>query len=69
LVLIPFCCNAGQAESVERAPIPAVEAICPVLDERELRDPRAKGQDTKRFFDDHFDRALPGNGFIDGFYR
>jgi hypothetical protein len=35
----------------------------------EPSNPKAKGQDPKRFFDDRFVRELQANGFIDGLYR
>jgi hypothetical protein len=40
-----------------------------VLEELELRNPKAKGQDPKRFFDDRFVRELQSSGFIDALYR
>jgi len=52
-----------------RAPLPTIEAIRAVLEELELRNPKAKGQDPKRFFDDRFVRELQSSGFIDGLYR
>jgi NitT/TauT family transport system substrate-binding protein len=52
-----------------RVPLPTIEAIRPVLDELEPRNPKAKGQDPRRFFDDRFVRELQANGFIDGLYR
>ena len=52
-----------------KVPLPTVEAIRPVLEELELRNPKAKGQDPKRFFDDRFVRELQSSGFIDALYR
>jgi hypothetical protein len=52
-----------------RAPLPTIEAIHAVLDELESRNPKAKGQDPKKFFDDRFVRELQSSGFIDGLYR
>ena len=46
-----------------------MEAIRAVLDELESRNPKAKGQDPKRFFDDRFVRELQSSGFIDELYR
>jgi hypothetical protein len=34
-----------------------------VLEELELRNPKAKGQDPKKFFDDRFVRELQSSGF------
>jgi hypothetical protein len=52
-----------------KVPLPTVEAIRAVLDELESRNPKAKGQDPKRFFDDRFVRELQSSGFIDELYR
>ena len=52
-----------------KAPLPTVEAIKAVLEELETRNPKAKGQDPRRFFDDRFVRELQSNGFIDALYR
>ena len=52
-----------------KVPLPTVEAIRAVLEELEPRSPKAKGQDPKRFFDDHFVRELQASGFIDALYR
>jgi NitT/TauT family transport system substrate-binding protein len=52
-----------------KVPLPTIESIRPVLEELEPRNPKAKGQDPKRFFDDRFVRELQSNGFIDALYR
>src|ERR1043165_3630429 len=52
-----------------KVPLPTVEAIRAVLEELEPRSPKAKGQDPRRFFDDHFVRELQSSGFIDALYR
>ena len=52
-----------------KVPLPTVEAIRLVLDELEPRNPKAKGQDPRRFFDDRFVRELQSSGFIDALYR
>ena len=52
-----------------KVPLPTVDAIRAVLEELEPRSPKAKGQDPKRFFDDHFVRELQSSGFIDALYR
>lgn len=52
-----------------RVPLPTAEAIRPVLDELAFRNPKAKDQDPKRFFDDSFVRELQASGFIDSLYR
>ncbi len=52
-----------------RVPLPTIEAMRAVLDELALRNPKAKGQDPQRFFDDRFVRELQTSGFIEGLYR
>jgi NitT/TauT family transport system substrate-binding protein len=52
-----------------RVPMPTIEAMRAVLEELETRNPKAKGQDPKKFFDDRFVRELQASGFIDGLYR
>jgi len=49
--------------------MPLPEAMRAVLEELETRNPKAKGQDPKKFFDDRFVRELQASGFIDGLYR
>jgi ABC-type nitrate/sulfonate/bicarbonate transport system substrate-binding protein len=52
-----------------KVPLPTVEAIRAVLEELESRNPKAKGQDPKKFFDDRFVRELQSSGFIDSLYQ
>jgi NitT/TauT family transport system substrate-binding protein len=52
-----------------RVPLPTVEAMRAVLEELETRNPKAKGQDPRKYFDDRFVRELQSSGFIDGLYR
>lgn len=52
-----------------KVPLPTVEAMRPVLEELALRNPKAKGQDPRKFFDDSFVRELQAKGFIDNLYR
>ena len=52
-----------------KVPMPTVEAMRAVLEELALRNPKAKGQDPKRYFDDRFVRELQSSGFIDALYR
>jgi hypothetical protein len=40
-----------------------------VLEELESRNPKAKGQEPRKYFDDRFVRELQASGFIDGLYR
>lgn len=50
-------------------PLPTVEAIRAVLDELAPRNPKAKAEDPKRFFDDSFLRQYEASGFIENLYR
>ncbi|OGP28570.1 MAG: hypothetical protein A2038_06805 [Deltaproteobacteria bacterium GWA2_57_13] len=50
-------------------PLPTVEAVRPVLEELAPRNPKAKDQDPRKFFDDSFVRELQASGFIDSLYR
>lgn len=52
-----------------KEPLPTVEAVRSVLDELASRNPKAKDQDPKKFFDDSFVRQFEASGFIDGLYR
>jgi hypothetical protein len=52
-----------------KVPLPTVEAMRAVLEELESRNPKAKGQDLRKYFDDRFVRELQASGFIDGLYR
>jgi hypothetical protein len=52
-----------------KAPLPIIVAMRAVLEELELRNPKAKGQDPKKYFDDRFVRELQTSGFIDALYR
>jgi NitT/TauT family transport system substrate-binding protein len=52
-----------------RVPLPTFEAMRAVLEELESRNPKAKGQDPRKFFDDRFVRELQASGFIDALYR
>lgn len=52
-----------------KVPLPTVEAMKAVLEELETRNPKAKGQDPRKFFDDRFVRELQASGFIDALYR
>jgi hypothetical protein len=52
-----------------RAPLPTIDAMRAVLEELESRNPKAKGQDPKKYFDDRFVRELQTSGLIDALYR
>jgi NitT/TauT family transport system substrate-binding protein len=52
-----------------KIPLPTVDAVRPVVDELAERNPKARDQDPKLFFDDRFVRQLEASGFIDTVYR
>lgn len=57
------------AKYMQKAPLPTAEAVSSVLDELGERNPKARGHDPRRFFDDRFVRELQTSGFIDSLYR
>ena len=52
-----------------KVPLPTGENVKSVIEEIAERNPRAKDQDAKSFFDDRFVRQLETSGFIDSVYR
>jgi NitT/TauT family transport system substrate-binding protein len=52
-----------------KVPLTTAEAVRSVLDELGGRNPKAKDQDPRKFFDDRFVRELETSGFIDSLYR
>ncbi len=52
-----------------KVPLPTAEAVRSILDELAEINPKAKGQDPSKFFDDKFVRQLQSSGFIDSLYR
>ncbi len=52
-----------------KVPLPTVDAIRSVLEELAGRNPKAKEQEPKRFFDDSFVRQFESSGFIESLYR
>ncbi len=52
-----------------KVPLPTVDAIRSVLEELAGRNPKAKEQEPKRFFDDGFVRQFEASGFIESLYR
>jgi hypothetical protein len=57
------------AKYMMKAPLPTAEAVRSVLDELGDRNPKAREQDPKKFYDDRFMRELQTSGFIDSLYR
>ena len=54
---------------LKRVPYPTPEAFRNVLDELAQVNPKAKGQDPKRFYDDTILQELDKSGFVNGLYR
>ena len=52
-----------------KVPLPTVEAVRSILDELAEVNPKARGQDPSKFFDDKFVRQLETSGFIGSLYR
>ncbi|OGQ63200.1 MAG: hypothetical protein A2W73_11820 [Deltaproteobacteria bacterium RIFCSPLOWO2_12_55_13] len=54
---------------LKKYPLPTPEAFQSVLDELVQENPKAKGQDPRKFYDDSIIRELAKSGFIDSLYR
>ena len=52
-----------------KVPLPTGENVKSVVEEIAERNPKAKDQDAKSFFDDRFVRQLETSGFIESVYR
>ncbi len=52
-----------------KVPLPTAEAVRSVLDELAGRNPKARDQEPRKFFDDSFVKQFETSGFIDALYR
>lgn len=52
-----------------KVPAPTADNVRSVVEEIAERNPKAKDEDPRRFFDDRFIRQLESSGFIDTLYR
>jgi NitT/TauT family transport system substrate-binding protein len=52
-----------------KVPLPTAEAVRAVLDELAPRNPRAKSEDPRKFFNDSFVRQMEASGWIQSLYR
>jgi len=52
-----------------KVPLPTIDNVKSVVEEIAERNPKAKDQDAKLFFDDRFVRQLEASGFIESVYR
>jgi NitT/TauT family transport system substrate-binding protein len=59
----------ASTKYLKRVPYPTSEAFRNVLDELAQVNPKAKGQDPKRFYDDAILQELDKSGFVNGLYR
>ncbi len=57
------------AKYLLKVPLPTMDNVRSVVDEIAERNPKAKDQEPKLFFDDRFIRKLESSGFIDSVYR
>ena len=54
---------------LKRIPTPTAESFRTVVDELAMVNPKAKGQDPKRFYDDSILQDLDKSGFINSLNR
>ena len=54
---------------LKRVPMPTAESFRTVVDELAMVNPKAKGQDPKRFYDDSILQELDKSGFINSLNR
>ena len=59
----------ASTKYLKRIPYPTAEAFRNVLEELAQVNPKAKGQDPKRFYDDTILQELDKSGFVSGLYR
>jgi ABC-type nitrate/sulfonate/bicarbonate transport system substrate-binding protein len=57
------------AKYLLKVPLPTTDNVKSVVEEIAERNPKAKDQDAKLFFDDRFVRQLETSGFIESVYR
>ena len=61
--------EVSVSKYLKRVPTPTAEAFRSVIDELAQVNPKAKGQDPKRFYDDSILQELEKSGFINALYR
>jgi NitT/TauT family transport system substrate-binding protein len=61
--------EVAATKYLRRIPYPTPEAFRAVLDELAQVNPKAKGQDPKRFYDDTILQELDKSGFVNALYR
>lgn len=61
--------DVSVTKYLKRVPLPTAEAFRTVLDELVQVNPKAKGQDPRKFYDDTILQELEKNGFTKALYR
>ncbi len=61
--------DVSVTKYLRKVPLPTAEAFRSVIEELAQVNPRAKGQDPRKFYDDSIVRELEKSGFIDALYR
>ena len=61
--------EVASTKYLKRAPFPSAEGFRAVLDELAQVNPKAKGQEAKKFYDDGILQELDRSGFIAALYR
>jgi hypothetical protein len=56
--------EVSVSKYLKRVPTPTAESFRTVIDELSMVNPKAKGQDPKRFYDDSILQELEKSGFI-----
>jgi NitT/TauT family transport system substrate-binding protein len=59
----------ASTKYLKRIPYPSLEGFRAVIDELGQVNPKAKGQDPKRFYDDSILQELDKSGFVNALYR
>ena len=62
--MLDYAWEAHATKYLKRVPLPTLEAFRSVVDELAQVNPKAKGQDPKKFYDDSILRELEKSGFI-----
>lgn len=61
--------EVSVSKYLKKVPLPSPEAFRSVLEELAQVNPKAKGQDPRKFYDDSIVQELERSGFIDSLYR
>ena len=61
--------EVASTKYLKRLPSPTAEAFRAVLDELAQVNPKAKGQEPRRFYDDGILQELDKSGFVNALYK